>query len=207
MSVSGVCGDCCGLCDVSKCGWLNLLSFLCLASHCDGGRSVWNVMVNCYRYHQLAATSPWYPCTLADYFCPLWLRNIESASSQCFWVTVGKRWPLFNTCHQLVAASPWHPCYMGFGWRLSLKNYWCKGLLLSTVAQKYWVLKLTMFLSDSRQEVAFVYDVGVCVFQLAHGRLQRKNLNIPKVLEKLNGVLGLSLAASYWLHIKGFGNW
>ena len=90
-----------------------------------------------------------------------------------------------------------------------LKNCcWCKGLLLSTVAQKYWVLKLTMFLSDSRQEVAFVYDDGVCVFQLAYGRLQRTNLNIPKVLEKLNGVLGSSLSPSYWLlHIKGFGNW
>lgn len=112
----------------------------------------------------------------------LWLASfvhygseVLSASSQCFWVTVGKRWPLFNRCHQLVAASPWHPCYMCFGWRLFLKNCWCKGLLLSTVAQKYWVLKLTMFLSDSRQEVAFVYDDGVCVFQLAHGRLHRTN--------------------------------
>lgn len=91
-----------------------------------------------------------------------------------FWVTVDKRWHLFNTCHQLVAASPWHPCYMCFVWRLYLKNYPCKGLLLSTVAQKYWVLKLTIFLSHSRQEVAFVYDGGVCVFQLAHGRLAEK---------------------------------
>lgn len=41
------------------------------------------------------------------------------------------------------------------GWLL-LKNYSCKGLLLSTMAQKYWVCKLTVFLSHSRQEAAFV---------------------------------------------------
>jgi len=92
VSVSGVCCDCCGLCDVSKRGWLNLLSFLCLSSHCDGGRSVWNVMVNCYRYHQLAANSPWHPCTLAGFFCPLWLRSI-----------VGKLTMFLSHCRQEVA--------------------------------------------------------------------------------------------------------
>lgn len=196
MSVSGVCCGCCGLWDVSKHGWLNLLSFLSsvpLRWRKDLCETWWWIDIRVF----------W----LASFVH--YGSEILSASSQCFWVIVGKRWPLFNRCHQLLAASPWHPCYMCSGWRLFLKNCcWCKGLLLSTVAQKYWVLKLTMFLSDSRQEVAFVYDDGVCVFQLAYGRLQRTNLNIPKVLEKLNGVLGSSLSPSYWLlHIKGFGNW
>lgn len=52
-----------------------------------------------------------------------------------------------------------------------LKNYRCKGLL-SSVASKYWVLEITMFLSYSRLEVAFVYDGGLCVFQLAHARMK-----------------------------------
>lgn len=119
----------------------------CLASHCDGGRSVWNVMVNCYRNHQLAATSPWHPCILTDFFCPLWLRNIESASSQCFSVTVGKRWPcstdVINWLLPHLDILVTYVSVGGYSWRIiGTRAFFCPLWLRnigSSSSQCFWV--------------------------------------------------------------------
>lgn len=104
VSVSGVCCDCCGLCDVSKRGWLNLLSVLSSVP---------------LRWRKI--------CVKRDG------ELLQESSTGCY---------------------------------LTLTSVYSDWLLLSTMAQKYWVRKLTMFLSHSRQEVAFVQQMsstGCCL--------------------------------------------